>query len=249
MSSDPEEMTSASPPDEEMTSVSPPREAWALGFVFAAIWALPSALRSGSPAVAYLVLTGVTVALVAPLFVLGQKVQDEWRGALSRVAVGVGLAVVPVAVLGVGIHTYTNHRGLGGATFGIVGTMVLAAAVGVAFVFGKDSGGKARRALGLLSALVALVGVLACAALVYVVGSPAARIVLADAGVGVIALILVVRLARRAPGPLRRHGWALAAASLAAAVAVCLARTDFARTLSAEAPLVFWVGAWIGSGA
>jgi len=109
-------------------------EAATLALAVSLVGALPTVIRSvgagGGFADGLLVGAAMLLWLVVPLALLQSRAARGWRGVVGKdppagIAVGVGLwmaySVVLLTVLAAALKATTNHRGLGGATFGVFG--------------------------------------------------------------------------------------------------------------------------------
>ncbi len=85
---------------------------------------------------AWLIAAALMACVLLPVVLLAPRAARGWRGILGRapprtlgygLAMWAGLSIVFLTLLGLVLKAKTNHRGLGGATFGIIG------AVGVGF--------------------------------------------------------------------------------------------------------------------
>jgi hypothetical protein len=141
------------------------RAALALGAIAAAVAALPDVKRvaSGSgvsPGVAWLGLAGNTALVLGPLLVLALAAASRSRG-LGAALLGIGLAALPLALLGEELKAHTHHRPLGAATFGALALclLVLCTLLGVRFVaWVRAEPSLVRRTLVRFAAVVALLG-------------------------------------------------------------------------------------------
>lgn len=119
--------------------------ACSLGLAVALVSSIPSALRAASAgggfAPALLVGVGVLVPVGSLALGLIQAATRGFRGLAGPTtppwltlggALWLGLALPLLAVLGAVLQTGTNHRGLGGATYGVLGAVVTLAAALVA---------------------------------------------------------------------------------------------------------------------
>jgi hypothetical protein len=138
--------------------------ALALGTVAAAVAALPDVRRVAaagvSPGLAWLGLAGSTALVLGPLLVLVRAAATRLHD-LSAALLGIGLAALPLAVLGQVLKAHTHHRPLGAATFGALALGVLAASLLVGLRLHSWAGERpslGRRVLLRVAAAVALAG-------------------------------------------------------------------------------------------
>src|SRR5688572_26474112 len=113
-------------------------EACLLALGVAALSAVPAALRTaragGSPLDGLLVASALLLPLVLLAVVLLRGAERGFRALAGRsperalgfgIALWIGLAALGLAVLGTALKATTNHRGLGGTTFGVLGLAIL----------------------------------------------------------------------------------------------------------------------------
>jgi hypothetical protein len=138
--------------------------ALALGAAAAAVAALPDVKRVAaagvSPGLAWLALAGSTALVLGPLLVLARSAVSRSHG-LGAVLLGLGLAALPLGLLGQVLKASTHHRPLGAATFGALalGTVVLCALLGWRLVAWASAGPSlVRRSILRFVAAVALLG-------------------------------------------------------------------------------------------
>jgi len=116
-------------------------EAATLALAVALLGALPTVVRAagagGGVADGLLIGTSMLLWLVLPLALLKPRAARGWRAVVGKdppagIAVGLGLwvayTVVLLTLLAAGLKAVTNHRGLGGATFGVFGAAATAVA-------------------------------------------------------------------------------------------------------------------------
>ena len=138
--------------------------ALALGAVAAAVAALPDVKRVAaagvSPGVAWLGLAGGTALVLGPLLVLARSSASRSRG-LGAALLGIGLAALPLGLLGQLLKVHTHHRPLGAATFGALalGTLVLCTLLGARLVaWASDEPSLLRRSVLRVVAALSLLG-------------------------------------------------------------------------------------------
>jgi arylsulfatase A-like enzyme len=212
--------------DEETTAPPSPRgqvgEPALLGLLAAALAAVPSVIRAagGEAGVAgtWLVATTLWAALLVPVSLLIPRAARGLRGLVGPgprpdLAAGVALwasfSSVGLLLLGGLLHAKTHHRGLGGATFGIGGAVILvvsAVAAGRLVLLGRAlvEGGLSRAVLGVVP-WVAAFAALALLALPLAKAPGEAPLVRAAMGDGLVGVAwLAVLLSREWPDAVRR---------------------------------------------
>jgi arylsulfatase A-like enzyme len=120
-------------------------EAAGMALATALVCALPAAVRgvqAGGAAIDGLVSSAALLLLLcAPAALLAPRAARGWRGVIGKepprdLAIGIALwtalAVLALTVLGTLLKARTNHRGLGGATFGVLGAIAVAGSAVVA---------------------------------------------------------------------------------------------------------------------
>lgn len=230
------------PPPPAISELPPPRgdagwvqrvgEACAFALGIALLVAVPTALRaSGEPGGSFLTAWLVGAAVLVPVLAITMGlVRAAGRGfralaapgaARARglgVAMWVGLSVPALVVLGALLRSLTNHRGLGGATFGVVGLGIVVVAALVAFRLVEMGQRRVERGarpkplawLGVGVALAPLV--LSIAPLFFLDdgGAPTDRLVAAlldgSIAVVIVALVATVDLAESARRAVRLAG-------------------------------------------
>lgn len=113
-----------------------------------------------SPGVAWLGLAGSTALVLGPLLVLARAAATRLRG-LAAALLGIGLAALPLALLGQVLKAQTHHRPLGAATFGALALGILAVAllVGIRLqAWASERPSLGRRVLLRFAAAIALAG-------------------------------------------------------------------------------------------
>ena len=188
--------------------------------------AVPTALRTSGAGGSFPGGLLIGAAVLAPLLVLSLVLaRAPRRGFRGRVggeshrlvalglAVWIGLAVPALAGLGALLKATTNHRGLGGAVFGVIGAfLVVVAAVLAHRIVGF---GRSLAARGVRPAIVAAAGAAIAVIPVVVVAAPLARgqgAAAGDAAASVRAAVVrrIKKKARPPPGASRgicRGGW------------------------------------------
>jgi choline-sulfatase len=124
-------------PPEQSSTLLRVGQACALALFASAICALPTALRAqyagGGLVDSFVVAMAVLLALFLPVTLLFPRALRGWRGAVGQhaprplvmgIAVWAALSVGVLALLAATLKANTNHRGLGGATFGVTGAGV-----------------------------------------------------------------------------------------------------------------------------
>ncbi|WP_437735427.1 sulfatase-like hydrolase/transferase [Sorangium sp. So ce1335] len=140
---------SAPPPARSAPPPPPRRSAWTtrlgeacvLGLGVASLSAVPTALRTARAGASFLdgllVGTAVLLPLVTLALILSRAAGRGFRGivgaggerlAVLRVALWIGVAIPVLAALAALLKAVTHHRGLAGATFGVLGLAGVAAA-------------------------------------------------------------------------------------------------------------------------
>ncbi|WP_437815865.1 sulfatase [Sorangium sp. So ce1078] len=132
---------SAPPPPRRSAWTTRLGEACVLGLGVASLSAVPTALRTARAGASFLdgllVGTAVLLPLVTLALVLSRAAGRGFRGivgaggerlAVLRVALWIGVAVPVLAALAALLKAATHHRGLAGATFGVLGLASVAAA-------------------------------------------------------------------------------------------------------------------------
>jgi len=138
--------------------------ALALGAVAAAVAALPDVRRVAeagvSPGAAWVGLAGSTALVLGPLLLFARAAAFRTRG-VARVLLGIGLAALPLALLGQLLKVHTHHRPLGAATFGALALVVLLMSVALGarlYAWATADATLARRLVLRFAALVAVFG-------------------------------------------------------------------------------------------
>lgn len=190
-------------------------EACVLALGVSTFAAVPTALRTaragGSFFEGLLVGAAVLLPLVAVGLALFRAAGRGLRGVLGaspvrvaslRVALWIGLSVPLLAVLGTLLKVGTNHRGLGGATFGVLGLgAVTFAAIATHRIV---SAGQSLAERGVKPWLLAAIGTAVCVLPLFAAAAPLARLTGADRNVlsvqaaiidGAIALVATALLA------------------------------------------------------
>lgn len=189
------------------------------GALFVAVVAsLPLAIRAvrAGESVPESLLAGgaVSLAVVLPLMLLRARAARGWRGLLGAdpsPLIGLGIALwlamsgIGLTVLGVALKAKTHHRGLGGATFGVLGLgtllvcgVVAARLVGIAERLNKR--GVSRRTMSIGAGLLLVGPVLAAASPLAGGESNSVRLALFDLIVlGVVTALAMSRQWFRRP--------------------------------------------------
>src|SRR5262245_47954879 len=158
-------------------------EACVFGICVAALAAVPTARRPSAAGAGFFDGLLLGTATLLPLVTLsivmlraagrglrGIAGQAPSRAVALRIALWIGLALPALAVLATLLKAVTHHRGLGGATFGIVG---LAAVAGAALVaYRLVDLGELLAARGVKSWVLAAVGAAIAVVPVFVVAAP-----------------------------------------------------------------------------
>jgi hypothetical protein len=223
--------------------------ALALGAVAAAVAALPDVKRVAgigvSPGVAWLGLAGSTALVLGPLLVLARAAASRSRG-LGAALLGLGLAALPLALLGQELKAHTHHRPLGAATFGALalGTLVLSTLLGVrlaAWVRAEPS--LVRRSLLRFAVALALLGT----------GLVLLRVVASESGhhhvIDVLRLLAATAIAWMGLNQPRVEMWARRAGALAWLALVVggllAARGPVRAAIHEHAPVLGGPAAWL----
>ncbi|AKT43265.1 sulfatase-like hydrolase/transferase [Chondromyces crocatus] len=226
-------------------------EACLLGLGVASLAAVPTGLRTAGSGGAFLEGILVGAAALLPLITLALALaraagrgfrgivgQGSARLSVLRIALWIGVAMPLLAGLAALLKAVTNHRGLAGATFGVFGLLVVAAAALVAHrlvVLGERLAARGTHPW-LLSAAGTAIGVVP----LLIVASPLAsgggegsaqaiRAALVDGAIALVATALVASLALNA-GTRR-------AARLAGVPAAALVLISAAARLESSPPL------------
>jgi hypothetical protein len=230
------------------------RVALAWGMLAAMLAALPSALRLAPESVwpGFLVLSGATALLLAP-FTASLAARSTLSGLSRILALGVGIALLPLTLAGRVLKSTTHHRPLGGATFAVVAVCVLLAGCALSArvlswastARSADSRWAARATLGFCVAL-AIFAVIATGFRVTM-GEVAQREGVFDAaralGFGVAAAWL--------PAP---RAWARSLGSIAVVAWLCVVSFGawlsrgpaLSAELSARTPVLYAPLSWLG---
>src|SRR5262245_61471436 len=176
-------------------------EACVFGVCVAALAAVPTALRTTAHGGGFfdglLLGTATLLPLVTLSIVMLRAAGRGLRGiagrapsgaGVLRIALWIGLALPALAVLATLLKAATHHRGLGGATFGVLG---LAAVAGAALIAHRLVDlGEALAARGVKSWMLAAVGAAIGVAPVFVVAAPLASASPSDGAGPVVAAIV-----------------------------------------------------------
>jgi arylsulfatase A-like enzyme len=196
-------------------------EACVLAVGVAAFSSVPTALRTAAAGGSFLdgllVGTGVLLPLVAASLALFRAAGRGLRGVLGassrrvaalHIALWIGLSLPLLAGLGAALKATTNHRGLGGATFGVLALgAVLAAALLArrAVSFGQDLAARGVKPLALAAAgtVLAVLPVLVFAAPLVRAGTGGSarhiQAALLDGAIALVATALVASVDLAAP--------------------------------------------------
>ncbi len=136
-------------------------EACALGVICALVGSVPSALRAtregGSWLGGWVASAAVVLPLIVAFIALGQSAgrgyrmltgNSAGRSTAAGLALWVGLSVPLFTLLGAALKAGTNHRGIGGATFGVLATAVVGATAIAAYRIVRIARSFAQRWLG-----------------------------------------------------------------------------------------------------
>lgn len=181
----------ATPSPDNASIAPPPRtvrlgEACVFALCVAALAAVPTALRTtahgggffdglliGTAALLPLVTLSIVMLRAAGRGLRGIAGRAPSRAVVLRIALWIGLALPALAVLAALLKAVTHHRGLGGATFGVLG---LAAVAGAALIAHRLVDlGEALAARGVKSWVIAAIGAAIGVIPVFIVAAPLAR--------------------------------------------------------------------------
>jgi arylsulfatase A-like enzyme len=161
-------------------------EGSALGWVSAAVCAIPTAFRTAPHGAAFadgwLVGAAVWTAMLVPIALIAPRAARGWRGVVGQepspsVAVGVamwaGLSAIVLVALAAVLHAKTHHRGLGGATFGVFGAIsVIGSAIAASRLV---AAGRTLKARGAASTTLAIAPIAIVVAALGMIAFPLAR--------------------------------------------------------------------------
>lgn len=196
-----------SAPSEQPSKIARLGEACVLSVCVAALSAVPTALRTtahqggffdglllGAAALLPVVTLSIVMFRAAGRGIRGIVGQAPSRGVVLRIALWIGLALPALAVLATLLKAVTHHRGLGGATFGVLG---LAAVAGAALVaYRLVDLGEVLAARGIPSWVLAAVGAAIGVAPVLLVAAPLAGSEAGSVGAAIVdGLIATIAMA------------------------------------------------------
>ncbi len=160
---------------------------------------------------------------------------------------GTALSALPLALFGGVLKSTTHHRPLGGATFAVVASLVLACCIGLALrVRGSGSSSGSTRPAWLshffsVCCSLSLVGAVVLARNSAQTWLDFVTLALACAGAG---LLKIPKALARIPGPAVALAW-----GLLVVVGLVLTRDrDLMRNLQERAPISFVALSWLGDG-
>ncbi len=205
-------------------------------------------LAGGAGPMAVAALVGAASLVVVPLGLwLRRAAAVGWPPADRALLAGAALSALPLALFGGVLKSTTHHRPLGGTTFAVAASCVLALCIGLSFrVLGKVSHGAVKSTWQNLFSL-------GCGF------SLAAALLLGAAGgsrpglVDFLALLSAAWVAGVMKTPtwlarLRRWqvlaGWGV----LLAGAALALRNAELVRSLTTQAPVSFAALSWLGGG-